>query len=79
MMAGGVLAGARIPCQAMASKPGEPLSEIVGTAGATGERSLLVTPSQDSLWVVLVDLPYLRYVRYPAHLGPASSTLRPSG
>jgi hypothetical protein len=23
-------------------------------------------------------LPYLRYVRYPAHLGPASSTLRTS-
>ncbi len=52
-MAGGVLAGARMPCQAMASKPGYPLSATVGTSGATGERCVLVTASARSVpaWI----------------------------
>src|SRR5262245_41139840 len=44
-MAGGVFAGARMPCQATASKPGKPLSATVGTSGATAERLRLVTAS----------------------------------
>jgi hypothetical protein len=32
--------------------------------------------SRTSALVIRVDFAYLRYVRYPAHLGPASSTLR---
>ncbi len=49
MIAGGVPAGARMPCQAIASKPGYPLSAMVGRSGATGERSLLVTASAVSV------------------------------
>jgi len=44
-ISGAVLAGARMPCQPTASKPGQPLSDIVGTVGTTAERSLLVTAS----------------------------------
>ena len=43
MTAAGVPAGARMPSQALTSKPGRPDSAIVGNSGALGERCAVVT------------------------------------
>ena len=48
-MAVGVFAGARMPCQILASKPGTPDSAIVGTPGTRFERRMEVMPSARTL------------------------------
>ena len=45
MIAGGVLAGTIMACQAPSSKPFRPLSSSVGTLGSTGERTRVETAS----------------------------------
>ena len=48
-MGAGVFAGAKMPNQTIASKPGKPCSATVGTSGRSGERFELVTASARSL------------------------------
>ena len=49
IVAAGVAAGTTTPCQVIASKPGTPASEIVGSSGTVAERCAPVTASARSL------------------------------